>query len=253
MKFYQLQKGMTLLEVILVLAIASTFVAMGFRVYQGFNADRNLQQINYNVDVLFQGLKAFYSSTCSTLQVSSANPFPIVISDLVANKFIEQQWPPFQSPIVDSSSYVVQFNRSTSTRNISQCYKDVGTNVVTCSTPQEIIAKNTVLLWRLQVAVKVLDVAQAENYRAMLGANCVSSLVGSIVTPCSASPNPAGGYLVWERLPSFATPNASSAYWPSIHGVLQFKRQYTNDDFYAFTTNDITYNGGAYQNYLCGG
>jgi hypothetical protein len=101
--------------------------------------------------------------------------------------------------------------------------------------------------------VQVSDASQVAYYKARLGADCISSFSGATVAPCASSSG-TGDYIVFERLPSLAAPKVTSSFESLMPNVLQFKRLYTNDDNYAASVDDSTYNSMTeYENYLCGG
>ena len=56
------QKGVTLIEVMLVLAIASLLILLGIRQYQSYKGDINIKQFNYDIDKIFKAMKEFYST-----------------------------------------------------------------------------------------------------------------------------------------------------------------------------------------------
>lgn len=265
------QEGVTLIEVLLGLVIGASLILLGLQTYQQFNDQGNINKAQYNINVLFQGLRGFYLSNCinnrnyttgnvmsmsligaldpSYLPADVAQPsYPIPITTLLADAYVGN-WNAGFSPII--TNYVVQLNLYNNTtypgyaRNVQFCYSG------TCSS-ETTVATDNIYLWTAQVAVQVGNVAKIQLYKSLLGADCISSLAGSIVTPCSQSPT-ANDYLVFERLPSFATTDSNSPLWMSIPMLKLFKAQYTNDEDYAVTTRDNSYFQGSYQNYLCGG
>jgi prepilin-type N-terminal cleavage/methylation domain-containing protein len=265
--FYAGQLGMTLLEVMLVIAIAASLLLVGMQTYFQFSLQGELTKVNFNVNVLFQAMRNYYYANCaanrdyatgnqidnttglmdpSVNTLSGSNLVLDITNDLVNRGFLTN-WHPGLSPI--ATNYVVQFNlynyatfHPQNVRNVWFCYAG------TCYASST-VATNNIYLWSIQVAVKV-DSTKASQYKNMLGADCVSSLVGGIVSPCSGA-HTAVDYVVFERLPSYASSRANSPLWLSDPMLKQFKQQYTNDDDYAVTTNAASFTG--YQNYLCGG
>ena len=70
----------------------------------------------------------------------------------------------------------------------------------------------------------------------------------TLVTPCESSSKPAtGSYLVFERLPSYASPKASSTFWPSNPQLMQFKQMYTTSP-----VTTLLSGGNTTQYYTCG-
>jgi|GEM_PF-2384946 len=256
-------RGVTLLEIMLVLVIAASFILLGLQTFRQFSLQGNINKASYNVNVLFKALRGYYLSNCianrtydtgaeiksatldpsSSSYISTASVGINIASQLVTPGYLTN-WQAAFSPVV--ASYVVQLNRyNTATKTVQFCYS--GTCV-----GQPTVETNNVYLWTAQVAIQINDVARINQYKEMLGADCISRLSGSIVTPCSQSPV-AANFLVFERLPSFVASEGNSPLWLSMPNVKQFKEQYTNDNDYAITVDDPSYRQGSYQNYLCGG
>jgi hypothetical protein len=75
----------------------------------------------------------------------------------------------------------------------------------------------------------------------------LSSASGNGVTPCNASGN-TGDYVVWERIPSKATPQTTSSEWVSNAQVNLFTQMYTTYPILGLTDSSQT----NAQVYLCG-
>ncbi len=243
--------GVTLLELILALVIAVTIVLLSFKQYQAFRADEDVQEIQYNLDTLFQGLAGYYKANCygqslngelisqGNLYVSSTNqpknPYPInIATDLINNGYLANTL--LNVDLVNNASaigtngYVVQFNEYTETRNI--CTKNAasrgnhpafGSNTgQNCKINAEI---GTVITWKAQVAVDLADPTTAKQYLAILNGDCLSSATGNTVIPCSTSGN-TGTYVVFERLPSFARQTSTTDATEMNVMVNQFTQQY---------------------------
>ena len=250
------QTGISMLEILLSLAIAATIVAIGIRQYSSFADDRDRQQLLANVDKLFQAAGFFYQANCAAsvgTMVRKLDPaqnppslFPInIATDLAAAGYLNK-WPFPLIPFV--TNYVVQINQMpSSTKNQFACWNFGTTNAtLQCGAQQPIQAtQKTVKVWRVQVAVQV---AKPDINQKILGADCRSSLSGSTVTPCATSGN-TGNYVVWERLPSFASPLLASPLSQSMFNLQLLNFQETHDVMYEMA--NATY--ASQQNYLCGG
>lgn len=279
MKLLSSQEGMTLLELMLVLAISGAILVSGLNLYQSFMVDVNAQQLKYNVDVLFQGLANYYKSNCiqyinqsGTLTKSGTldpdtgsikNPFPIdPAADLSSAGYLAAPYPFVQNPLVAAPPTVDPTNPSPPAPNPNYVTQF---NLVyipgTVNEPQRVInmssgtqwSAGNIVLWKAQVAVQLSTAAakSAQAYKGMLGADCVSTYDASSnsVTPCETAQGgtaQTGTYLVWERLPSFASPETVSDVWPSMPTVTQFTQMYTTYPI------SLLINGQT-QNYLCGG
>jgi type II secretory pathway pseudopilin PulG len=244
-------QGITLLEIMLVLAVASSLFLIGLRVYQQFKQQRISAEIKANADTLMQGMARYYQAYCRSggkLNSTAASVAINITDDLINKGFIDATWQ-MPSPIV--ASYVTQFNSFFATRYVSANAN--WPNPPDALTAKPIMRSSSVLIWKIQVAAKINDRKNIDTYRSLTGATCISSLAGEIVNPCTTS-SKTGDYLVWERLPSYASPESKSPLWPSIARSKQFNQDYTNDDFYALNTDDSTWDVSTqYEVYLCGG
>jgi prepilin-type N-terminal cleavage/methylation domain-containing protein len=61
--------GVTLLEVMLVIAIAGSILAMGISQYQSMQRDSNVRQVQANVDTLFNAMAYWYKANCGRAAV----------------------------------------------------------------------------------------------------------------------------------------------------------------------------------------
>jgi len=243
--------GVTLVETMLVLVIMSAIILLGFQQYQVYHRQALYAQVVYNVDQLFGATAEYYQANCrkqinpqtgassgwltGSLDPSSnpENPFPISISSLHNAGYLDAT---LYNEVGINNGYFVQLNQSTPTARTS-------TNNGVVST------MGNVIVWKIQVAVLLnTRVVPASALLRVLGADCLSRHVGSSVIPCeSAGPPPTTGqiYAVWERLPTFAAPNANTNNWISNAQVSNFNQLYTN--------NSVVTNQSTPQNYLCGG
>lgn len=234
----QRQKGVTLLEIMLVLAIGSSLILLGVRQYQQYRQEQYPQELKLKIDQLFQAAAAYYHANCKTFKDGSA----ITIKELQDNGFLASNWSS-TNPLVNY--YVIQFNQNPPTeRFIYTCYAG------TCETPQAISAGNkNVYTYQIQIAAKMVTSSEPlrESYKMLLGADCLSNLNGTQVAPCQSSSATGGDYLVWTRSPSLAAFQSNSNLWPSLHQVKQFNLQYTHDAMYEMI------NPNEYGDYQCGG
>lgn len=269
--------GMTLIEILLVLVIASFLLVLGLRQYQFSQAETDAYQLKIKIDQLFQAMAHMYQSSCQIKYNQStgaaipgtgaldpknnpSDPAGYSIATLQSLGYL-LNWQPLNN-IVDNTApgqgYAIQFNRagSDSMRYVNTCWSWDNPQ---CQTPQAMntlnpaINANNVIIWRIQIAVAIKNANQVNEYKNMLGADCVSSLTNNnppTVAPCRTGP-PAGNYLVWERLPSFASPiESNSELWISMPYVKEFNQQYTHDVMYELSNPSWGTNP---QNYLCGG
>lgn len=271
----RLQAGVTLLEVMLVLVIGAAILFMSVQQYLTYRHDADAYQVQSNVDTVFQAMSAYYRMSCygttddsyqmvpGTLNPAASapptvptSPMPISIStDLIDNGFLSTPMP--LNPFVKTTGaganafngYVAQFNPVTPAQNRLTCM--AGTNATSpvdpnCTSTQSV---GQIITWKSQVAVQLNNPTpgEAKVYLNLLGGDCLSSLAGNIVTPCSSSGN-TGTFVVWERLPSAMNAKFASDYWQTMPTVSQFTQMYTTAPIMNLTDGSSL----PYQYYLCG-
>lgn len=242
---------MTLIEVMLVIGIGASLLILGIRQYQVYRQDADVQQLKYNIDMIFQGLANFYYANCGwgvtgathspgapptpgllspTHSPPPKNPYPIQIrQDLVQTGFLNAPLP--LSPLIDGSNpsnpyagYIAQFNRYDTSR----------------ATPAAI---GTVVMWQAQVAIKLKNERLAEQYKLLLQADCRATTPSALCRPTLPSPGP---YLIWARMPAFATPTSESTYSFTNQVNKEFTEMYTT-----YSISNLT-NHSKQQYFLCG-
>ena len=260
--FMRREAGMTLLEVMLVIVIAAVMILMGLRQYQTLKVDSDIRQAKYNMDVLFNAASGYYQGNCRRERDSSGamlagtatlddpsgtvpNPFPLPIEEtLRAEGYLTQTYPlvRFVDAATAGGGYVVQLNKQA---------VDDRTFISAAGKP---IKVGRIIIWKIQVAMRITNPVSGRmtQYSNLLGADCQSKSVdnGETVLPCNANPSGPYNYLVWERLPSFASPSGHSTLWPTNPTVTQFEQMYS--------TAPASYLAGLpaseypAQNFLCG-
>lgn len=262
-KGFNQQQGVTILEIILVLAISSSILLLSIRQYQSYKIDSDVNQVLYNVDQLFQAASYYYQANCRN-QVNSTtgmvipgsglldpsnnptNPTVVTAFNLLQNRFLREALP--ISPIVFfdptselMKSYVVQFN----------LVSPQAQRVINLSAGGTANA-GAIYVWKIQVAVRLRNPATATQYLNLLRGNCLSNQTGSMVTPCPSTPSAPGAtdtYVVFERLPSLSSTEGNSGLNATNVAVKQFNQQYTTYPI-LYLTSGVT--PLTPQNYLCG-
>ncbi|OGT36830.1 MAG: hypothetical protein A3F11_08590 [Gammaproteobacteria bacterium RIFCSPHIGHO2_12_FULL_37_14] len=249
------ESGITLLEMMLVLAIAAVLILMGLRQYRVLRTDTDVQQVRYNVDTLFQAAARYYEVNCSMKTDASGNSVPgelnpakwtdltlpyggsaiNVISLLRSEGFLTEILP--SSPIVSASSpYIVQFVPHTVDRSLNSA-----------DGPKKI---GTILIWNIQVIVTLRDASQANFYLRLLRGDCLGPANPS--SSCGSTTMGTGSNIIFERLPSFASAQNETSYWPINPLVKQFKQMYTTyPTQYLLNSGGTTPSGEQY--FLCEG
>ena len=217
--------GVTLLEVLLVMAIAASIIILTLRIYQQFQKDQYAIQLRYNADTLLEGLAYYYQANCAegAGRKLSQQPFPTTFNDGgnlyidLTNGFLPANWQP-ANPLIDptaaNNGYFVQFNYySPSQRQVYACntFWSTTPGQPGCTAPQP-IPNTQVVIWVAQLAIKMRDPATTLGYLGLTGADCaVDSLPAGAPADCSqASASGQPSYLVWQRLPSLASPALQS-------------------------------------------
>ncbi len=257
-------QGMSLLEVMLAFAIASTIALLGIRQYTQYKFARDAFTLKYNVDLLFQGMRNYYYANCAEsadadMQLhtlapsrSPSNPYPLNLQTTLVN-YLDPKWRPYNR-LVDSSfansGYEAQFNNviPPAIRKENFCYFYPGTSQTspTCDSLSHTSA--IVYLWVAQIVVKINDSKMTLALKNLTGADCaLGEYTPSSVVDCSTGVTTGTpSYLVWQHLPSFASPDMSSGSGRAASTVKQLNLQYTNDSYWGLVSGQPMY-------YLCGG
>lgn len=257
------ESGLSLLEFLLVLMIAVALIIMGFRQYQVLKTDSDIRKVQANVDTLFQAAAWYYQANCDQKtstdtivpaalnpNASPAPPNPYIMwtsstlcevtnttEQATFKKFLTSEL--LFSPIADS--YCVKFIRHDSSRTM-KTWDDSSKRM------------GTIVIWSIQVIVKLKDPTQADFYFRLLRGNCLAT---SSSSSSSCSGLGTGNLIVFERLPSFAAAQNQTTYWLMNPLVKQFNQMYTTyPGLYLMSTGDENTGGkipGGEQYFLCGG
>ncbi len=251
------QKGITLLEFMLVMAIGTSMILLSLKMYESYKLEQSFDTLQGNVDILFQALGKYYKANCAgtTFNTVGASPVPVSIATLQSGGYLDMTgWIPSNSLVNNTglngplSAFVLQFNPLPA----------VSVNTIACTSGSATPCSNYVVqalpagqsagvVWVAQVAVQLANTANITTYMGRMGAQCVSTFSATTVTPCTSTPT-ALDTLVWERLPSFVSPQATSILWPMMPMLKQFQLQYTHDQNYELNSG---FSGTQY--YTCGG
>jgi len=182
--------GLTLVEVMLVLAVAATITVMGFRLYEVNRRDAYLREIMYNVNTLALAASHYYYANCgfqngnvpgalnplntsSPLTFSNSNAPNVTYSvninnDLINNGYLTANITP--NPYVQS--YTVQFN------SISPYFKTATVCADPACTSTTTKKLGLVVNWQIQVGV-ILNpsiMSLGKTYAGYLQADCLTTL-----------------------------------------------------------------------------
>ena len=250
MKTLPTQRGLTLLETMLVLAIISGILLLSIRQYQSFEIEGDIGVTQQNVNTVFVAMANYFRANCNQAPFNTdTSPATIVVTsnqltgfepDLTGDLLTSMP----QSRLVNNSdpalSYIMQFNRLTPVPD--RTYPAL-------KNPKQPIGK--IIIWRMQVGVLLNNLTIKEQTATRLLAQCLSSpdTAGgkTMVTPCE-TPNTTGDYAVWERLPSLPGSQLLSTYWVSIPRVKQFTQMYTTYPILLLIDGTMTAN----QYFVCG-
>jgi hypothetical protein len=264
--------GVTLVEAILVMAVASSIIMIAMKQARIYRNDNDINQVLHDVDEVFQGASYFYQANCkmqadpvtgpiggtgvldpkyfpappaTPTPTPPSNPYPVTIAQLKSGGFLTNKVA--FSPIVNTSAandgFIVQFNQDISDRSFST------------SAPVTTIKLGKIIMWQIQVAVLLRNPAKALVYGKLLGADCLSTVdpSGTTVTPCSSAPPGLPTppvYAVWSRLPSYATPASNSNQWISNADRQVFNQLY--ETYPVSVLQNVPASSYPQQNYLCG-
>jgi hypothetical protein len=254
--YKKLEAGLTLLEVILVIVIATSLTLLSVKQYQQLRLQSSISQLQANVDQIAAAAARYYYANCSggTLDPRSTSfkgygsQVLNITSDLYTPGYLTS-YPPLNPIIAGStagSGYIVQLVGTSSTR--TTCATPAGSTTVDCSTP---IGTN--VNWSIVVAVQLNDSTKAKTYLGSSGANCITNQTGTGATKpvytCANAPSASTNYLAWEVLPSMASIKAQSVLWITNPVVKQFK-QYNESYSLSYLTS--VSHSPEYQYYVCG-
>lgn len=197
------QKGMTVLEILLVVVIGGAIVLMGVNQYNSYRLVADARQVKYSIDVLTQAAAQYYRASCNitaTSQLNSPldptttpNTVPIDIAAVLqAGGFLTQTIA--SNPLVDDTAagtwqgYTVVLKKTTADRNI--CVEGSNATGLTpakgCTQTQKI---GTTVNWSIQVGVVLKKPEIAKYILGLSNGSCVSSLqnagAGTFPVACS--------------------------------------------------------------------
>lgn len=185
--FRKKQAGVSLLEIMLVLAIGGSLLVLGFRQYQVYKMDSDLRRVLYNVDELAVAASLYYYANCGDQRDPSSGIMPgrlsprhapppnvnfslNINSDLVSLGYLKAN-AILQNPLVNNTApgggYSVQLNQMSSIRTVT-----------TCSTPgctPQPVQIGTAIDWKIQIGVTFNNATVASMAQAYLQASCLST------------------------------------------------------------------------------
>jgi hypothetical protein len=273
-KFHHIQ-GVTLLEALLGLVIIATIAMMSLRYYQRYATERDFKQIENNVDILFQTLRRFYQANCQSGVLSPfpsdpsvpapdlTMPFPMEndaqFQDyLLTPGFLPKQWPFYNVQVDDTfgyKGYAVKLIPIVNeiTRKTTSCYQFDKSKTPQCY--NGLVPGRKVLYWKIEIAVQVLNVNNAQAFGPYIGTNCiVDSWASDVPVNCTVDNSTDGTILVWQFLPSDPFLRPRSDAWLMNPIVKNFNLLYTHDPMYEmYHPNSGPITGDNYHYYLCGG
>jgi type II secretory pathway pseudopilin PulG len=268
--------GITLIEVIFVLAIFSIMVVYAVRVYKTLQIQVvQVEQVKSNVNQLFEAGSVYYKAQCranpatNTALLDPANGTPVnptvpaVVSPFVihinstGSASTSYGGPPYNDEVVMASTFIspqlIPFVNSTDPVNppfvlqLNRVVKTTKTRADGIVAPVEI--------WEVQVSV-LLTPAAAAIYQQLLGADCLSSPsaipfvsltpVPSQIAVYPCGKGPVGNYAVWQRAP-FVPPTTPPSSYATTTAVFKQIQQDILAQPVTFPSSGLT----EYQDYLC--
>jgi prepilin-type N-terminal cleavage/methylation domain-containing protein len=282
MKLAKSAQGMTLLEILLVLAIASSIIVVSIKSIQQFKLKQNLKLIQGQVDTLFQAASLYYQANCRGTYDTSGRftpgiLAPTAVADIATTPVALSQDMLLTDPnkagvhyltqaLVNNpavSAYTVQLNpvrmpRTTYTyMNSNMSATDANKTVVDARMANTINVGNAanIIIYQIQVSASLIDPTIVATQALALGATCTSTAGnGGTVEPCSTAVQATSNtYISWVRLPSFAMHENASSLWTTIQAHKLANQQYTNDQMYELSKLNTPQTLLNAQYYLCGG
>lgn len=249
--------GVTLLEVLLVLAVGGMLLVLGIKQYNFYQRGAEIAELQANADQLFFAAVKYYQAECGKDKLLDplANPslpdqvILNVQTDLIDGGYLDNKFPKNNRLVNDGSGYkgyYVQLNKDDSYKRTIEVCDDVD---CTSTTTKEI---GTIIIWHIQVGVRMKNNSSTDlnNIKNALSANCLSAASGAGVRTCAQ--NVSGDNIVFELLPGYAVSrsDAQSQFWMSTPIVTQFNQMYTTEPLSKLMTVDHI---PEYQYYYCSG
>lgn len=203
------QAGVTILEVLLVLAIAATMIVLSIKQYQMMKFNTDVNQINYAVNIIADAASKFYYANCNKGQTLGYDigdmHVPVDIQTQLVDAGYLRSGLITLNPLLEENEdnwkgYVLQFNRYEEPRYIctEQADPDVSATGPDedqgCSATGK-VQVGTVVGWRMQITANVKPIpGETEEAEAISRANVIyrlstatcktSVLTGDILIPC---------------------------------------------------------------------
>lgn len=249
--------GVTLLEVLLVLAVGGMLLVLGIKQYNFYQRGSEITELQANADQLFYAAVKYYQAECGKGNLLDPLEHPgladqIVLNiqtDLIDEGYLDSNFPKYNRLVNEGSGfkgYYVQLNKDDSYKRTMEICDDVD---CTSTTTKEL---GTIIIWHIQVGVRMKDnsATNLNNVMNALSANCLSSTSGAGVRTCAQ--NSTGDNIVFELLPGYAVSrsDAQSQFWMSTPIVTQFNQMYTTKPTAELITVDHT---PEYQYFYCSG
>jgi hypothetical protein len=268
--------GITLLEVMLVLAIGASLLLLGVQQYKQFARQASFSEVKKNVDLLFEGLGRYYQANCRSLSDSAVMiprgktvttlqgdlapggsingtvvdfktsnvVYPINIQNaLITPKYLPANWPTYV-PTVDANSYAASFVFMLTTKSAYACWNLKQTQGgLVCNTDPFFPGDPDVGPQEIQpnqVAFWLVQVSVRVQDDAD-GSKTLAFLGPTGANCASSVPDHCDGsetpqYLIWQQLPTRSGARIGSDLWPSQVQEVLFNQQYTHDVMYEMTT-----------------
>lgn len=200
------QKGVTLLELLLVLIIIAAISLLAINRYQLYRQEKDIAALKQNVDILFQTTNIFYHVCCSASQGLKSQPAycggPSPDKQFHVDKNALKQ----MLGINDLTAILIKTSLATSENNydVNATYQgqteQTQKPIYQLSVSAILNAPQTVMAW----------------YQQMLNASLISTN------------NPL--QLVWTKFPSYTLPSVSSNLWIMSSGLREFKESATQQN-----------------------
>lgn len=275
-KLKRSQIGVTLTEVMLIIAIGSAIIYMSIQQYLSYRKDGDAIQVLSYANGIFQAMSGYYRDNCYGTTDTTTDPANYTVTYGALNPL--NSTPPGNNVVINIPTLLVtpglldakliKLNplinatgtTATGILGFYAQFNGVGVDRKICTTGTNSSGPNDpactdsvitgkILTWKIQVSAKLNapDAATRTAYLKLLTGDCLSSAgAGGLVQPCSA--NAPGDYVVWERLPLGSNIKAASPYWVTMPTVSQFTKMYTTTEILSLTDQSVTPN----QYYLCG-
>ena len=190
-------KGVSLLELLLVLSIMAVLLVAAFSRYQQYQYEVKISEMDKSITLLQQALAEYFFQYCRVNEPSQPDPLHPIPKDFTNVK-----------ELLDAIGW--------STRNLL-ITNPLGNDFVVAIKSNMKASGNAAYSLQISAQMKIADEAVESYKRAVNASGCVNA-AGKIDPSCKDK------IFVWLKLPWYSTPGVESNLWIMKGGLLAFNK-----------------------------